>query len=698
MKQFHHFKQKHPDCILFFRMGDFYETFYEDAKTCSRVLGLTLTSRDKNSESPVPLAGVPYHAVDGYLKKMLQAGFRVAVCEQMEDPKTAKGVVKRDVVRIVTPGTLTDDMLLEDKKDNFLCAIDLDAKGYAALSWVDISTGHFFVQRVPEKELLSELQRLAPAECLLANRRGELFEVETRRLANDIGRLTRAIITERPSWYFDPYQAKQRLLKHFGTARLEGFGIRDGDQDLIPPAGAIIEYLNETQRTTLGHIQSLRQDQPAELPPDRSGLAPQPGDSPDDPGREPQGLAAGVHRRDADRHGRADVPQLAVHAAVRGGRHRAAAGRRPGIARERAEPGADPRAAGQASRTPSGSPPASARSARARVTCWRWPARCARCRNCASCWARCGRTCSPAWRGSATAWTSWRTCSNRRIEPDCPPHLRDGGVIASGFSAGAGPPAVDLDRRPELAPRVPEAGVAADGHRESQGRLQQGLRLLHRDHQRRGRQGPGRLRPQADGQERRAVHHRGAQGVRERGAHRRRSGPWSWSSGCSRRSARRRPSTSAACSSSRTRWPSAIAWRAWPTWPRGGTIVRPQDHGRHVGWSSARASTRCWPRRSAAEFVPNDVRTGRRAAASIADHHRPEHGGQEHLHPPDRPAGADGPDGLLHPGQGGRDRPGGPHLHPRRGLRRADPRPVHLHGRDDRDGQHPQQRHAPSRW
>ncbi|MGE5297215.1 MAG: DNA mismatch repair protein MutS, partial [Solirubrobacterales bacterium] len=220
MKQFHHFKQKHPDCILFFRMGDFYETFYEDAKTCSRVLGLTLTSRDKNSESPVPLAGVPYHAIDGYLKKMLQAGFRVAVCEQMEDPKTAKGVVKRDVVRIVTPGTLTDDMLLEDKKDNFLCAIDLDVKGYAALSWVDISTGHFFVQRVPEKELLSELQRLAPAECLLANRRGELFEVETRRLANDIGRLTHAIVTERPSWYFDPYQARQRLLKHFGTANL----------------------------------------------------------------------------------------------------------------------------------------------------------------------------------------------------------------------------------------------------------------------------------------------------------------------------------------------------------------------------------------------------------------------------------------------------------------------------------------------
>jgi len=258
MRQFHHFKGKHPDCILFFRMGDFYETFYDDAKTCSKVLGLTLTSRDKGSANPIPLAGVPYHAIDGYLKKMLQAGYRVAVCEQVEDPKTAKGVVKRDVVRIVTPGTLTDDMLLEDKKDNFLCAIDLDVKGYAALSWVDISTGHFFVQRVPEGELLNELQRLSPAECLLADRRGELFEVETRRLANDIGRLTRAIVTERPSWYFDPYQARQRLLKHFGTSTLEGFGLGDGDQDLLPPAGAIVEYLSETQKVAVEHIQGLR--------------------------------------------------------------------------------------------------------------------------------------------------------------------------------------------------------------------------------------------------------------------------------------------------------------------------------------------------------------------------------------------------------------------------------------------------------
>ena len=257
MRQFHLFKQKYPDCILFFRMGDFYETFYEDAKTCSKVLGLTLTSRDKGSDNPVPLAGVPWHAVDGYLRKMLQAGYKVAVCEQIEDPKTAKGLVKRDVVRIVTPGTLTDDMLLEAKQDNFLVAV-WQTNATSAISWVDISTGHFFAQQMTEQEILDEIVRLSPAECLLPDRRGELFEPQAKKLAKGISELTGASITERPSWYFDPYQAKQRLLKHFGTATLEGFGIQDSDGAIIPPAGALIEYLNETQKTALAHISTIK--------------------------------------------------------------------------------------------------------------------------------------------------------------------------------------------------------------------------------------------------------------------------------------------------------------------------------------------------------------------------------------------------------------------------------------------------------
>ena len=159
MKQYDSFKKKYPDCIMFFRMGDFYETFFKDAQICSQVCGLTLTSRNKGT-NPIPLAGVPYHAVDGYLKKMIKAGYKVAVCEQIEDAKLAKGVVKRDVIRIITPGTLTDDMLLEEKQDNFLCAVGLGSKN-AAISWVDISTGHFFARTVPEGLLVDEILRIS---------------------------------------------------------------------------------------------------------------------------------------------------------------------------------------------------------------------------------------------------------------------------------------------------------------------------------------------------------------------------------------------------------------------------------------------------------------------------------------------------------------------------------------------------------
>lgn len=256
MKQFHYFKGKYPDAILFFRMGDFYETFYEDAKTCSRVLGLTLTSRSGKSANPVPLAGLPFHAVDGYLKKMIQAGYKVAVCEQVEDPKKAIGVVKRDVVRVVTPGTLTDDMLLDAKEDNFLCAISSSGAS-AGISWVDISTGHFFVQEIAEGAVIDELLRLGAKECLLPERSGGLFDAEIERLAKDVANQTNATVTRRPGWYFDDHSAKTNLLKHFGTKTLEGFGIDDSFTSLSA-SGAIIEYLKETQKTALSHISTIK--------------------------------------------------------------------------------------------------------------------------------------------------------------------------------------------------------------------------------------------------------------------------------------------------------------------------------------------------------------------------------------------------------------------------------------------------------
>ena len=255
MKQYDTFKKKYPDCIMFFRMGDFYETFYKDAQICSQVCGLTLTSRSKG-DNPIPLAGMPFHAVDGYLKKMIKAGYKVAVCEQIENPKFAQGVVKRDVIRIITPGTLTDDMLLEEKQNNFLCAVGLNSKA-AAISWVDISTGHFFARTIPENMVVDEILRISPAECILPDARGELFSEEIKKLATQIERSGNTAITYRPSWYFEPYDAYKRLIGHFGTNTLEGFGIKDGS-GVISPAGAVIEYLKETQKTALGHISGIK--------------------------------------------------------------------------------------------------------------------------------------------------------------------------------------------------------------------------------------------------------------------------------------------------------------------------------------------------------------------------------------------------------------------------------------------------------
>ncbi|MEN6386200.1 MAG: DNA mismatch repair protein MutS, partial [Phycisphaerales bacterium] len=255
MRQYDTFKKKYPDCIMFFRMGDFYETFYKDAQICSQVCGLTLTSRSKG-ENPIPLAGVPFHAVDGYLKKMIKAGYKVAVCEQIENPKLAQGVVKRDVIRIITPGTLTDDMLLEEKQNNFLCAVGLNSK-HAAISWIDISTGHFFGRIIAENAVVDEILRIEPAECILPDARGELFSEEIKKLAGQIERVGNTAVTFRPGWYFEPMDGYKRLTTHFGTKTLEGFGIKD-DSCIVSPAGAIIEYLKETQKTALGHISSLK--------------------------------------------------------------------------------------------------------------------------------------------------------------------------------------------------------------------------------------------------------------------------------------------------------------------------------------------------------------------------------------------------------------------------------------------------------
>jgi DNA mismatch repair protein MutS len=254
MKQYRQFKEQYPDYILLFRMGDFYELFYEDAKIVSRELGLALTSRNKGPDA-IPLAGLPYHALDGYLARLIRAGHRVAICEQVEDAAQAKGVVRREVVRLVTPGTLTDETLLEQREGNYLAAIfHAGRDGNAGLAWVELSSGLFQCMAAPADHVLDELVRIAPAEILIADH-GPLDVSEFRAA---VGQCTNATVVARPPWVFDARSSLEILHDHFGVRTLEGFGVGDGWNESLSAAGAVIEYLRETQKTALSHIHTLR--------------------------------------------------------------------------------------------------------------------------------------------------------------------------------------------------------------------------------------------------------------------------------------------------------------------------------------------------------------------------------------------------------------------------------------------------------
>ncbi|RKY03230.1 DNA mismatch repair protein MutS [Candidatus Poribacteria bacterium] len=252
MRQYKRIKSQYPDAILFYRVGDFYETFYEDAKIASKVLGIALTSRDKDDETgePVPLAGVPHHALETYLYRMVKAGYKVAICEQVEDPKKARGVVKREVVRVVTPGTLFELEALEHKENNYLVAL-CEHKGIYGLANVDLSTGEFSVTEIEEEDkLISEMLRLNPSELLIPEgfNPGLLERIEEE-LSPAVNRL--------PPWQFDPETARSELLNHFEVFSLEGFGC-EGREAAISAAGALIQYLKETQKQKVQHILSLK--------------------------------------------------------------------------------------------------------------------------------------------------------------------------------------------------------------------------------------------------------------------------------------------------------------------------------------------------------------------------------------------------------------------------------------------------------
>jgi len=250
MRQYNAAKKKAGDALLFFRMGDFYEMFFDDARTAASALGLTLTSRSK--EKDIPMAGVPVRSADGYLRRLVTQGFRVAICEQLQDPATVKCIVDRDVVRIITPGTLTEETVLDERTHNYLLAIHCSARR-AGLAWAELSTGRFFVEDVPLPDLLDVVARIAPAEVLLTNQQIEGNDD----LAAAIGRVTGTAPQPVPDWVVGESNASGALKAHFKVAALDGFGLKRRDLSL-GAAAAVLHYLGETQRTGLAHLTALK--------------------------------------------------------------------------------------------------------------------------------------------------------------------------------------------------------------------------------------------------------------------------------------------------------------------------------------------------------------------------------------------------------------------------------------------------------
>ncbi|HDL5700153.1 TPA: DNA mismatch repair protein MutS [Mannheimia haemolytica] len=245
MQQYLQLKAQNPDILLFYRMGDFYELFYDDAKRAAALLDISLTKRGQSAGEPIPMAGVPYHAVEGYLAKLVALGESVAICEQIGDPATSKGPVERKVVRIVTPGTVSDEALLPERQDNLVAAV-YEEKGTFAIATLDMTSGRFLISELASKEALSaELQRVQPAEILYA----EDFSAASI-LANYKG------LRRRPVWEFELVTAIQLLNRQFGTQTLAGFGVEKAVVALCA-AGCVLHYAQETQRTALPHINAI---------------------------------------------------------------------------------------------------------------------------------------------------------------------------------------------------------------------------------------------------------------------------------------------------------------------------------------------------------------------------------------------------------------------------------------------------------
>lgn len=245
MQQFFRAKAEYPDLLLFFRMGDFYELFYDDARKAARLLDITLTQRGNSGGAPIPMAGVPVHAYEGYLARLVALGESVAICEQIGDPALAKGLVERKVVRIVTPGTVTDEALLNERRDTLLMAVSRGKSGYG-LAWADLAGGRFLVNEVDSDDALeAELARLEPAELLVPDEESWPGFLQTR-----------SGVRRRPPWLFDADSGRRQLLGFFGLHDLSAFGIDDKPQ-ATAAAGALLGYVEETQKQRLPHLTSI---------------------------------------------------------------------------------------------------------------------------------------------------------------------------------------------------------------------------------------------------------------------------------------------------------------------------------------------------------------------------------------------------------------------------------------------------------
>jgi DNA mismatch repair protein MutS len=243
MQQYLSIKAEHADVLLLFRMGDFYEMFYDDARKAARLLDITLTSRGESAGAPIPMAGVPYHALDNYLSRLVRLGESAAICEQTSEPTPGKGLVERQVMRIVTPGTLTEDALLESRQESLLAAY-AQAEKQQALAWLDLASGRFTVRQVHgDADLAALLQRLKPAELLAAE-------------GTTLGEASYRIVRWQAPWRFDRRQSAQLLNEQFGTADLRGFGIAELPA-AISAAGALLDYLQQTQKTALPHLRGI---------------------------------------------------------------------------------------------------------------------------------------------------------------------------------------------------------------------------------------------------------------------------------------------------------------------------------------------------------------------------------------------------------------------------------------------------------